>query len=451
MNEIQAIQALSPLDGRYQSKVKNLQQFFSEMALIKNRVKVEIEWLIALSLNPQIDTIQPLSETDQEKLRTIYIEFTPENALEVKEIEKTTNHDVKAVEYFINNQLKKEGLEDYIVMVHFACTSEDINNLSHGLMISDALNFELIPEWELLISKIDEKAKAYRSIPMLSRTHGQSASPTTMGKELANVVARLKRQLKQIKNQQVLGKLNGAVGNFNAHVVSFPEVDWKSFSRQFIESLGLVWNQWSTQIEPHDYMAEIFQNFIRFNTILLDFDRDIWGYISNNVFTQKRIEGQVGSSTMPHKINPIDFENSEGNLGLANALFDHMAMKLPVSRWQRDLTDSTVIRNIGVAFGYSSLAYTSTMRGLGKLEINEAAVKEELAAHTEVLAEAVQTVMRRYRIPNAYEKLKKLTQGKEITTESMKSFVESLDLPENVRSQLAELSPLDYIGLAEEL
>jgi adenylosuccinate lyase len=450
MERIHEINAISPLDGRYHDKIKDLNQFGSEFGLIRYRIQVEVEWLIALSRLPEFDCLEPFDEKIIEKLRKIYLDFTPEMALGIKEIESITNHDVKAVEYHINKQLKTLDLEKVSSMVHFACTSEDINNLSYGLMLRNMLINVVIPQCEQLIEELKTKAEEYRSIPMMARTHGQPASPTTMGKEFHNVVERLGRQLTQIKNQPVLGKINGAVGNFNAHMVSFPGIDWRTFGQKFVESLGLTWNPATTQIEPHDYMAEIFHQFIRWNTILLDFDRDIWSYIALEAFTQIPVKGQVGSSTMPHKINPIDFENSEGNLGLANAVFDHLAMKLPVSRWQRDLTDSTVLRNIGVGFGYSLIAYKATLKGLSKLSINKEKLETELKDAWLLLGEALQTVMRRYGIPEPYEKLKMLTRGKEVNQEILVGFVDSLELPKEVKAELKELTPLNYLGYAKE-
>lgn len=450
MEDLYSIQAISPLDGRYSKKVNALGKYFSEFGLIRYRIQVEIEWLIALSLNETIDALPAFSESAQKELRSIYLELTPEKAQKVKDIEKTTNHDVKAVEYYINDCLKDQGKEHAIPMVHFACTSEDINNLSYALMLKNGLDDVMIPKAEATLKLIKNKAEEFKNASMVSRTHGQLASPTTMGKEWANVGARLERQLNGMKQQQILGKINGAVGNFNAHQVSYPEIDWKSFSAEFVEGLGLTWNPFTTQIEPHDYLAEAFHNWMRWNTILLDFDRDIWGYISMEGFRQIPVAGQTGSSTMPHKVNPIDFENSEGNLGLANAVFDHLAIKLPVSRWQRDLTDSTVLRNIGVAFGYSLLAMDSTLKGISKIAINEEKLKAELADSWEVIGEALQTVMRRYQIPEPYEKIKELTRGKKVDADVLRSFVEKLDLPEDVKKELKELTPLEYIGLANQ-
>lgn len=448
MEAIDQVQNLSPLDGRYFSKTKSLRDYFSEYALIKYRTQVEIEWLLLLSESIEIDCINPFPQSIVTKLRKIYQDFQPADALKVKTIENKTNHDVKAVEYYIAELLEKEGFSEAIPMLHFACTSEDINNLAYGLMLKHSINNVIIPSCEALKTHILEKAENYRHIPLLSKTHGQPASPTTLGKEFFNVVARLDRQINQITNQPILGKINGAVGNFNAHFVSYPDVDWLSISQKFVESLGLSWNPTTTQIEPHDYMAELFHQMARWNNIVLDLDRDIWSYISIGVFKQKPVEGEVGSSTMPHKVNPIDFENSEGNLGLANAIFDHLATKLPVSRWQRDLSDSTVQRNIGVAFAYSILAYQSTLKGLGKLAVDERHITAELNQAWPVLGEALQTVMRRYKIPDSYEKLKELTRGKQIDQQAIQNFIQSLNLPEAVKKELLELKPETYIGNA---
>ncbi len=444
------IQAISPLDGRYYGKVKELSNYCSEYALIKYRTQVEIEWLIALAAQPDIDCISPFDTDTENSLRKVYQEFTPEDALKVKDIEKVTNHDVKAVEYLINQKLKELDKESLSSMVHFACTSEDINNLSYGLMLKNTLNDVIIPVCEEVLSAVRTKSEDYRDIPMLSKTHGQPATPTTMGKEFHNVAERLQRQLEQIKKQVIFGKINGAVGNFNAHLVSFPKMDWKTFGQNFVESLGLTWNPATTQIEPHDYIAEIFHQFIRWNTIVLDFDRDLWLYISVDTFTQIPVKGQVGSSTMPHKINPIDFENSEGNLGVANAVFEHLAAKLPVSRWQRDLTDSTVLRNTGIGFGYSMLAYKATMKGLSKLAINSEKLEKELADSWLILGEALQTVMRKYNIPEPYEKLKDLTRGKAVDKGILHEFLDSLELPADVIDELKQLTPLNYLGYARE-
>ena len=450
MTDIHSIQAVSPLDGRYKEKVEDLSQYCSEFALIKFRIQVEIEWLIALSLHPEIDCIEPFNKEDQTRLRSIYQIFSPEDAVDVKSIEAVTNHDVKAVEYYINEQLKKLGLEKVSSMVHFACTSEDINNLSYGLILLNLLQDVIFPLCESVLIDIREQSKTYRTSAMLSKTHGQPATPTTMGKEFHNVAERLQRQLDQMRAQSVMGKMNGAVGNFNAHLISFPKVDWKAVSQKYVEGLGMKWNPATTQIEPHDYMAEIFHQFVRWNTILLDFNRDIWSYISIEAFSQIPVKEQVGSSTMPHKINPIDFENSEGNLGIANAVFEHLAAKLPVSRWQRDLTDSTVLRNIGVGFGYSVIAYKATLKGMSKLAINEPKLKQELDGAWLILGEALQTVMRKYNIPEPYEKLKELTRGKTVNQQDLQAFIQTLDLPETVKDDLSKLTPGSYLGLADQ-
>jgi adenylosuccinate lyase len=380
----------------------------------------------------------------------MYRAMTVDDALKIKEIETVTNHDVKAVEYFIVEKLDEQNLGGLSAMVHFACTSEDINNLAYGLMLKDMINKVMLPLCQSVLATVSQKAEEYRHVPMMARTHGQPASPTTMGKEFFNIAKRLERQLQQIKQQPVLGKINGAVGNFNAHLVSFPTVDWRSFSKSFVESLGLTWNPATTQIEPHDYMAEIFHQFIRFNTILLDFNRDIWSYIAWEAFTQIPVKNQVGSSTMPHKINPIDFENSEGNLGMANAIFEHLAAKLPVSRWQRDLSDSTVLRNTGVGFGYSLIAYKATLKGLSKLAINREKLEKELSGAWLLLGEALQTVMRKHQIPEPYEKLKELTRGRTVDQKTLLDFIESLDLPQPVKEELKHLTPVTYLGYATD-
>lgn len=450
MENLSSIQAISPLDGRYGNKVEVLKQYCSEYALIRYRIQVEIEWLITLADHPGIDTLSPFSAETAQRLREIYLSFSPEQALRVKEIEGITNHDVKAVEYFINEKLNDLDLSSLSGMVHFACTSEDINNLSYGLILHNTLKKVMLPSCEAVLEAIREKAEACRHIAIMSRTHGQPATPTTLGKEFHNVAERLQRQLEHMRSQEILGKINGAVGNFNAHRIAYPDVDWRALGRGFVVSLGLTWNAATTQIEPHDYMAEIFHRFVRWNTILLDFDRDIWSYIAIDAFRQIPVKDQVGSSTMPHKINPIDFENSEGNLGLANAVFEHLAAKLPVSRWQRDLTDSTVLRNIGVGFGYSVLAYKATLKGLSKLDVNREKLAAELSEAWLLLGEAIQTVMRRYGIPEPYEKLKALTRGKVVDEAVMRSFIESLELPGDVKAALKELTPQTYLGYAAD-
>jgi len=446
-----SITNISPIDGRYASKVEPLREIFSEYGLIAFRVKVEIEWLLSLAENTGIEELDPPDQASRDQLRAIVDKFSEADAIAIKEIERTTNHDVKAVEYFIKDKLSAiNTLAEKKEFVHFACTSEDINNLSHGLMLKSGRE-KLMLVMQKLIAIIDDFAKAWAAQPMLSRTHGQSASPTTVGKELANVAIRLERQLDQFKNIGILGKINGAVGNFNAHHSAYPDVDWQQHSRQFVESLGLEWNPYTTQIEPHDYIAELFHALARFNTILIDFNRDIWSYISIAYFKQRRIENEVGSSTMPHKVNPIDFENSEGNLGLANAVLGHMAEKLPVSRWQRDLTDSTVLRNMGVGFAYSLIAFESTLKGLSKLELNAAAIDADLDAAWEVIAEPLQTIMRRYDIEGAYEKLKEFSRGQVVNAESVRAFIETLDIPDSAREEMLKLTPRTYIGYAEQL
>ncbi|PPU99078.1 adenylosuccinate lyase [Xanthomonas populi] len=447
-----ALLALSPLDGRYASKVDALRPIFSEYGLIKARVKVEIEWLLALAAEPGIAELAPFSAAAAQTLRRLADDFSVAHAARVKQIERTTNHDVKAVEYFIKEQLKDDAeLAPALEFVHFACTSEDINNLSYGLMLEQARREVLLPSLDGITATLRTLAHAQAGQPMLSRTHGQTASPTTLGKEIANVVARLERQRKQIAAVELTGKINGAVGNYNAHLVSYPDLDWAAFAQRFVESLGLVFNPYTTQIEPHDNVAEIGDASRRVNTILIDLSRDIWGYISLGYFKQKLKEGEVGSSTMPHKVNPIDFENAEGNFGIANALFEHFSAKLPISRWQRDLTDSTVLRALGTAFGHTQVALDSLVKGLGKLTINPERLNADLDAAWEVLAEAVQTVMRRHGLPNPYEQLKALTRGQGITAASMQAFVESLQLPEEDKQRLRALTPGAYTGLAEQL
>lgn len=442
--------AISPVDGRYASRCDALRQITSEYGLIRNRIRVEVAWLEALSNHPDIKEVPLLSEEAAWILRCIATRFDLTAAQRVKEIERTTNHDVKAVEYYIKERLtENEELATISEFVHFACTSEDINNLSYSLMLSEARN-ELLPVMERLISTLRRMAHQLADNPMLSRTHGQTASPTTVGKEIANVVARLERQYEQFSQVALLGKINGAVGNYNAHLSAYPEVNWPELAQKFVEDFGLTFNPYTTQIEPHDCIAEYFHALMRFNTILLDFDRDVWGYISLGYFKQRTVAGEVGSSTMPHKVNPIDFENSEGNLGIANAIMGHLAEKLPISRWQRDLTDSTVLRNVGVGLGHSLIAYEATLKGLGKLEVNEERLAEDLDAAWEVLAEPIQTVMRRYGIEKPYEKLKDLTRGKAITQELMAEFIESLAIPEEAKAQLKALTPALYTGNAAE-
>ena len=447
--DLSSISALSPVDGRYGSKTAALRPYFSEFGLIYNRVLVEVRWLQRLADHPQISEVAPLSDAANALLERLVNQFDEAAAQRVKDIESTTNHDVKAVEYYIKEQFKDNAeLQAINEYVHFACTSEDINNLAHGLMLKQGLEQVMLPEMMDVLTQIKHLAHDHQSQPMLSRTHGQTASPSTMGKEMANVAARLQRQIKQIKQVEFLGKINGAVGNYNAHYTAYPEIDWQANAQIFVESLGLTWNPYTTQIEPHDYIAELFDAIARFNTILLDFDRDIWGYISLGFFKQKTIAGEIGSSTMPHKVNPIDFENSEGNLGIANALLQHLASKLPISRWQRDLTDSTVLRNLGVGLAHSLIAYQSTLKGISKLQLNAPRLNADLDNAWEVLAEPIQTVMRRYAIEEPYEKLKALTRGKTINAQIMAEFIDSLDLPQSVKDELKTLTPANYIGNA---
>jgi len=449
--KLSALTALSPIDGRYGGKTAELRPYVSEYGLIHHRVIIEIEWLKALANHPGINEVPPFSQDAIDLLNSIQENFNETDAQRVKDIESKINHDVKAIEYFIKEKLEPlDELNSISEFVHFACTSEDINNLSHALILKGSRDNILLPEMDRLINTIADLAVEYAAIPMLARTHGQPASPTTVGKELANVVARLQRQRSQTAASTLLGKINGAVGNYNAHLSAYPDIDWQQMAEKFIGSLGLELNPYTTQIEPHDNVAELFDAIARFNTVVLDFDRDIWAYISNGYFKQKMISGEVGSSTMPHKVNPIDFENSEGNIGIANALLNHMSAKLPVSRWQRDLTDSTVLRNEGVALAYSILAWKSTLRGCGKLEVNEKRLQADLMANWEVLAEPIQTVMRRYAIEEPYEKLKALTRGKGINQETLKNFIEQLEIPESARKQLLDLTPATYTGNAEQ-
>ena len=449
--ELNALTAISPVDGRYGSKVSVFRDIFSEYGLIRNRVTVELRWLQKLAAHPGITEVSAFSASANQFLDRMISEFNLADAERIKGIERTTNHDVKAVEYFIKEKISEvPELHAVTEFVHFACTSEDINNLSHALMLREGLDHGLLPAMERIVDRLAELAHEHAEQPMLSRTHGQTASPSTVGKELANVVHRLRRQVTQIRAVELMGKINGAVGNYNAHLSAYPSIDWAQNAKEFIESLGLDWNPYTTQIEPHDYIAELYDAIARFNTILIDLDRDIWGYISLGYFKQKTVEGEVGSSTMPHKVNPIDFENSEGNLGIANALFSHLSAKLPISRWQRDLTDSTVLRNLGVGFAHSLIAYEASLKGLGKLEINPARLDEDLDHAWEVLAEPIQTVMRRYNIEKPYEKLKALTRGKAMTPDVIKAFVESLDIPDAAKAELMELTPGSYIGNATQ-
>jgi adenylosuccinate lyase len=451
--ELNSLTALSPLDGRYGNKTGSLRDYFSEYALIKYRVIVEIEWLKALAAEPAIAEVPAFSAAAIALLDGIADHFSVADAERVKAIEATTNHDVKAVEYFLKEKTKASAeIAAVSEFIHFACTSEDINNLSHGLMLKGARDAVLLPALEKLIARLTDLAQDLADLPMLSRTHGQPASPTTVGKELANVVYRLRRAWDAIGAVELMGKINGAVGNYNAHLAAYPELDWEDFARAFVDHLGLTFNPYTIQIESHDAMAELYDAIARTNTILIDFNRDVWGYISLGYFKQKVKAGEVGSSTMPHKVNPIDFENSEGNLGLANAMLRHLAEKLPVSRWQRDLTDSTVLRNMGVGFGYSLLAYESCLRGLGKLEANPAELAADLDANWEVLAEPIQTVMRRYGVPNPYEQLKELTRGKAgMTRETLHAFIDGLEIPGDAKTRLKAMTPGNYIGKASEL
>ena len=444
--------ALSPLDGRYAGKVDALRPIFSEFGLIKARVRVEVEWLLALAGEPGIEELKPFSDAATTRLRQLADGLTVENAARVKEIERTTNHDVKAVEYLIKERLKDDAeLGPALEFVQFACTSEDINNLSYALMLNEARSSVLLPKLDQLIETLRAMAHEHAALPMLSRTHGQTASPTTVGKELANVVARLRRQRETLAAAPMPGKINGAVGNYNAHVAAYPDIDWPAFSQRFVKSLGLDWQPYTTQIEPHDGIAEICDAQRRIDTVAIDLCRDVWGYISLGYFKQSVKAGEVGSSTMPHKVNPIDFENAEGNFGIANALFEHFAAKLPISRWQRDLTDSTVLRALGTAFGHALIGFDALARGLGKLSANPERLAADLDASWEVLAEAVQTVMRRHGLPNPYEQLKALTRGHGINETSMRDFINSLDLPAEARQRLLEMTPGSYTGHAEKL
>ncbi|AGM40882.1 adenylosuccinate lyase [Spiribacter salinus M19-40] len=450
--ELSQLTAISPIDGRYARKTEALRPLVSEFGLIRHRVLVEVEWLKALAAESAITEVPALSDSAARALTAIATEFDDANAQRVKAIEAVTNHDVKAVEYFI-----KECMADHVELapisefVHFACTSEDINNLAYALMLRRARNDVLLPAIDQIIARLRGLAAQHADTPMLARTHGQPASPTTMGKEFANVAARMTRQRKQLAASAILGKINGAVGNFNAHIAAYPEIDWQAFSKRYIENLGLDWNPYTTQIEPHDGIAELFDALARVNTIGIDLVRDLWGYIAFGYFRQQTVEGEVGSSTMPHKVNPIDFENAEGNFGLANAILDHLGRKLPVSRWQRDLTDSTVLRNIGVGLAHGVIAYEAMLRGLDKLAVDEARLAQDLDANWEVLAEAIQTVMRRYGIPEPYEKLKTLTRGKRVDQQALQAFVDDLDLPDAVRAELRALTPARYTGLAAQL
>ena len=451
-NTLSTLSALSPIDGRYASKTDALRPWLSEAAFMHHRVKVEIHWLIALS-QARLKDIPSFSSEAEKKLLMLVENFNESHAQRIKEIEAVTNHDVKAVEYWLKEQVKGDiELEKASEFIHFACTSEDINNTSHGMMLTGAVNQVMLPKLGELLQALTDLAITNAEVPMLSRTHGQPASPTTLGKEMANIAKRLERAIQNIQKVRMTGKMNGAVGNYNAHLSAYPDVDWEAFSKQVVqERLGLEFNPYTIQIEPHDAMAELFDAFARANTILLDMNRDIWGYIAWGYFKQKTKEGEIGSSTMPHKVNPIDFENSEGNLGIANALLRHLSEKLPISRWQRDLTDSTVLRNLGNALGHTLLAYDSALRGLRKLETNHARLAEDLDACWEVLAEPIQTVMRRYQVPNPYEQLKELTRGKVITKEGIQTFILGLDIPQNAKDELLAMTPSNYVGKAVEL
>jgi adenylosuccinate lyase len=443
--------AISPLDGRYKSKCEDLAPYFSEFALMRYRVLVEVRWLQKLSEHDQIHELQAISERGLEYLDDLIENFTIADAQRIKAIEATTNHDVKAVEYFIKEKFKDNAeLSDQLEFVHFACTSEDINNLAYALMLRDGRDKVMLDQMREIENQLAQLANDFADQPMLCRTHGQPASPSTIGKEFANVVHRLRRQIAQIESNEILGKMNGAVGNYNAHLSAYPGLDWQATAKEFVEGLGLSWNPYTTQIEPHDYVAELFAAVCRFNTVLIDFDRDIWAYISLGYFKQRTVAGEVGSSTMPHKVNPIDFENSEGNLGIANAIMTHLCEKLPISRWQRDLTDSTVLRNIGTGLAHSLIAYRATMKGIGKLELNAQAIDDDIDSSWEILAEPIQTVMRRYRIEKPYEKLKELTRGKQIDQRSVQNFVQSLTIPEAAKQELLQLTPRKYLGNAVE-
>ena len=448
---LSALTAISPIDGRYGSKTERLRSVFSEFGLIRYRVIVEVRWLQHLAADPAIVEVAPFSEEANQLLNNLADNFTLEQALRIKEIERTTNHDVKAVEYLIKETIADNAeLNAVSEFVHFACTSEDINNLSHALMLKEGRDEVIVPALQAITEQLATLSKDFAAVPMLARTHGQTASPTTVGKEFANVAFRLQRQLKQIAAVPLLGKINGAVGNYNAHISAYPNIDWAASAQQFIEQLGLDYNPYTTQIEPHDYMAELFDGLARSNTILIDFARDIWGYISLGYFKQRTIAGEVGSSTMPHKVNPIDFENAEGNMGIANALFGHLAAKLPISRWQRDLTDSTVLRNMGVGLGYTMIAYASLDKGISKLQLNEEKLAADLDSSWEVLAEPIQTVMRRYGIEEPYEKLKALTRGNVMDQSTIQQFIDTLDMPEQAKSELKALTPGAYTGSAEQ-
>ncbi len=450
--KLSELTAISPIDGRYGSKTAELRPIFSEFGLMRFRVRVEVCWLASLAEHPGIAAVPKLSADAAAQLDAIADGFDEADALAIKKIEAVTNHDVKAVEYFLKKKVEDvPELEAISEFIHFACTSEDINNLSHALMLQEARERHLLPAMDDLIAVLRGLAEKHADLAMLSRTHGQPASPTTLGKEMANFAARLERQRRQLARVELLGKANGAVGNYNAHLAAYPEIDWSEHERRFVESLGLVCNPYTTQIEPHDYMAELFDALARFNTILLDFDKDVWGYISLGYFVQRPVPGEVGSSTMPHKVNPIDFENSEGNLGIANAILSHLGATLPISRWQRDLSDSTVLRNLGIGVAHSLLAWQSTLRGLAKLDVDAARIATDLDQNWAVLAEAIQTVMRRHGIESPYEKLKELTRGKPVDRQLLATLIDQLDIPEEERQRLRELSPATYLGDAPTL
>lgn len=450
--KLSPLSAISPLDGRYAPLVEDLRAYCSEYGLMQFRLWVEIQWLLMLGEEPHIPEVPSFNQNDKAFLESLFTDFSETEALKIKSLEKTTNHDVKALEYYLKERLAtKSEFQKVKAFVHFACTSEDINNLAYALILKEVLEKQLLPIIKILVDTVESLAVQYAKQPMLARTHGQSASPTTMGKEFKNVQVRLARQMEVIRNTPIFGKINGAVGNFNAHVAAYPNVDWLALSKKFVEQLGLTWNAWTTQIEPHDGLAELFDGFQRFNTILIDFTRDIWGYISLGYFKQKIQSGEVGSSTMPHKVNPIDFENAEGNLGLANAILHHLSRKLPISRWQRDLTDSTVLRNFGVPFAHSLIAYQACQKGLSKLILNSEKIEADLGDAWEVLAEAIQTILKRHGVETSYEQLKTLTRGKSITKNQLLDFIDSLTISESLKKQLKQLTPQTYIGLAQKL
>ncbi|MFP3019644.1 MAG: adenylosuccinate lyase [Arsenophonus sp.] len=449
---LSSLTAISPIDGRYSNKLSILRPIFSEFGLMKYRIEVEVRWLQKLSECIDIKEVPAFSIEANTFLEKIIINFNQNDAIQIKKIEQITNHDVKAIEYFLKKTIKPiPELKRISEFIHFACTSEDINNLSYALMLKTARDQAVLPQWRKIINNLKEMAHFYRSLPLLSRTHGQPATPTTVGKEFANVVYRMERQYQKLKKIEILGKINGSVGNYNAHLSAYPDINWHLFSEEFVTSLGIKWNPFTTQIEPHDYIAELFNCISLFNTILIDFDRDIWAYIALNHFRQKIVSSEIGSSIMPYKVNPIDFENSEGNLGVANALLNHLANKLPISRWQRDLTDSTVLRNLGVGLGYSLIAYKATLKGLNKIEVNKKNLQIELNDNWKVLTEAIQTVMRRYGIKNPYEKLKDLTRGKQTKESDIIIFIDNLNLPRKEKNRLKKMTPSNYIGYSRNL